>query len=108
MGSANSPRPSEKDMRETDKKAGKTPDRPHAACGGSGALPAPKTKTSNLSSHLKTRKNAIKGIEPVMVQGFEGWAPEGFDSRPRATDSGMTMGEPAYGQGPSKRSLGTS
>ena len=23
------------------------------------------------------------GTEPVMVQGFEGWAPEGVDSHPR-------------------------
>ena len=23
------------------------------------------------------------GTEPVMVQGFEGWAPKGFDSRLR-------------------------
>ena len=45
----------------------------------------------------------IKGIEPVTVQGFEGWAPEGFDSRPRATESGTTTGEPIRGRDPSKR-----
>ena len=28
-------------------------------------------------------QNAIKGTEPVTVQGFKGWAPEGFDSHPR-------------------------
>ena len=39
----------------------------------------------------------IKGIEHVTVQGFEGWAPEGFDSHPRATESVTTMGEPAHG-----------
>ena len=33
------------------------------------------------------------GVEPVTVQGFEGWAPEGFDSRPKATESGMTSGQ---------------
>ena len=37
------------------------------------------------------------GSEPIMVQGFEGWAPKGFDSRPRATKSGMIMGEPIRG-----------
>ena len=54
VGSANSPRPSEKDVRETDKKAGKTPDRPLAPCGGSGALPAPEIKTSE-PSPLRSR-----------------------------------------------------
>ena len=42
------------------------------------------------------------GAEPIMVQGFEGWAPKGFDSRPRATESGTTTGEPIRGRGPSK------
>ena len=46
------------------------------------------------------------GTEPVTVQGFEGWAPEGLDSRPRTIESGMTMGEPVHGRGPSKRLLG--
>ena len=41
------PRPSEKDGRGTGKKVGRTPDRPLAPCGGSGALPAPKIKTSD-------------------------------------------------------------
>jgi len=43
------------------------------------------------------------GAEPITVQGFEGWAPKGFDSRPRATESGTTVGEPTWGRGPSKR-----
>ena len=46
------------------------------------------------------------GTEPVMVQGFEGWALEGLDSRPRTTELGTTMGKPVHGQDPSKRSLG--
>ena len=46
------------------------------------------------------------GIEPVTVQGFEGWAPEGLDSCPRTTELGMTMGEPVHGRGPSKQLLG--
>ena len=46
------------------------------------------------------------GTEPITVQGFEGWALEGFDSCPRTTKSGMTMGEPIHGRGLSKRSLG--
>ena len=49
----------------------------------------------------------IKGTKPIMVQGFEGWAPEGFDSRPRAIELGTTMGKPVHGRGPSKRLLGT-
>ena len=44
-----------------------------------------------------------RGAEPIMVQGFEGWAPKGFDSRPRATESGTTAGKPTRGQGPSKQ-----
>ena len=71
------------------------------------ALPATRSKTSNPISHSGARQNAIKGIEPVTVQGFEGWAPKGFDSRPRATESGTTMGEPALGRDPSRRLLGT-
>ena len=47
-----------------------------------------------------------KGAEPITVQGFEGWTPEGFDSRPRTTESGTAMGGPVHGQGPSKRSPG--
>ena len=43
------------------------------------------------------------GTEPATVQGFEGWALRGFDSRPRATESGATTGEPIRGRGPSKR-----
>ena len=43
------------------------------------------------------------GSEPIMVQGFEGWAPRGFDSRPRTTESGTTAGEPIWGRGPSKQ-----
>ena len=43
------------------------------------------------------------GAEPITVQGFEGWAPKGFDSRPRATESGATAGEPVRGRDPSKR-----
>ena len=46
------------------------------------------------------------GAEPVTVQGFEGWTPEGFDSHPRTTESGTAMGKPIYGRGPSKQSLG--
>ena len=53
-----------------------------------------------------SEKRDKKGIEPVRVQGFEGWAPKGFDSCPRTTESGTTMGEPVHGRGPSKRSLG--
>ena len=37
------------------------------------------------------------GSEPITVQGFEGWAARGFDSRPRTIESGMTMGEPIRG-----------
>ena len=37
------------------------------------------------------------GSEPITVQGFEGWAPKGFDSRPRTMESGMTAGEPIRG-----------
>ena len=37
------------------------------------------------------------GSEPIMAQGFEGWAPRGFDSRPRTTESGTTVGEPIWG-----------
>ena len=43
------------------------------------------------------------GAEPITVQGFEGWAPKGFDSRPRATESGATVGKPVRGRDPSKR-----
>ena len=43
------------------------------------------------------------GSEAITIQGFEGWAPKGFDSRPRITESGMTTGEPIQGRGPSKR-----
>ena len=43
------------------------------------------------------------GAEPATVQGFEGWASEGFDSRPRAIESGTTAGEPTRGRGPSKQ-----
>ena len=39
----------EKDVRGSNKKVGGTPDRPLAPCGGSGALPAPKIKTSDPS-----------------------------------------------------------
>ena len=63
------PRPNEKDVRGTNKKVGRTPDRPLAPCRGSGALPAPKIKT--------------KRPKPVTIQGFEGWAPKGFDSHPK-------------------------
>ena len=37
------------------------------------------------------------GSEPITIQGFEGWAPKGFDSRPRITESGTTAGEPIRG-----------
>ena len=37
------------------------------------------------------------GSEPITVQEFEGWAPRGFDSRPKTTESGTTMGEPIRG-----------
>ena len=50
-------------------------------------------------------KSNKKGAKPITVQGFEGWTTEGFDSRPRTTESGTTMGEPVHGCGPSKRSL---
>ena len=43
------------------------------------------------------------GAEPITVQGFEGWAPRGFDSHPRATESGTTAGEPIRGRDPSMR-----
>ena len=43
------------------------------------------------------------GAEPVTVQGFVGWAPEGFDSRPKTAESRTTMGEPIHGRDPSKR-----
>ena len=43
--------------------------------------PATQTRTRGLGEHDKTTKEL--GTEPVMVQGFEGWAPEGLDSRPR-------------------------
>ena len=46
------------------------------------------------------------GVEPITVQGFEGWALEGLDSRLRTTESGMTMGEPVHGQGSSQQLLG--
>ena len=47
--------PSErKDGRGTGKRVGRTPDRPLAPCGGSGALPAPKIKTSD-PSPLRSR-----------------------------------------------------
>ena len=64
-------------------KARGTPDRPLALRRGSGALPAHMPRPSNPNSHLGAWQNAIKGTEPVTVQGFEGWAPEGFDSCPR-------------------------
>ena len=38
------------------------------------------------------------GTEPITVQGFEGWAPKGFDSHPRATESGTTAGEPTWAE----------
>ena len=37
------------------------------------------------------------GSEPITVQGFEGWAPRDFDSRPRIIESGTTAGEPIRG-----------
>ena len=37
------------------------------------------------------------GTEPVMVQGFEGWASKGFDNRLRATELGTTTSEPIRG-----------
>ena len=46
------------------------------------------------------------GTEPITVQRFEGWAPEGLDSRLRTTESRTTMGEPVHGRGPGKRLLG--
>ena len=46
--------PNEKDVRGLNKKVRGTPDRPLAPCGGSGAPPAPKTRTSDPSPHLKT------------------------------------------------------
>ena len=55
---------------------------------------------------IDSEKRNKKGVEPVTVQGFEGWTTEGFDSRPRTTESGTTMGEPVHGHGLSKRSLG--
>ena len=77
--------PNEKDVRGSHKKDRETPDRPLALSRGSGALPATRSKTSNPNSHSHSgaRQNAIKGIEPIMAQGFEGWAPEGLDSHPR-------------------------
>ena len=53
-----------------------------------------------------SKKHDEKGTEPVTVQGFEGWATKGFDSRLRTTELGTTMGEPVHGRGPSKRLLG--
>ena len=41
--------------------------------------------------------------EPITVQGFEGWAPKGFDSRPRIIESGTTTGKPIWGRDPSKQ-----
>ena len=56
---------------------------------------------------IHSEKSNKKGAEPVTVQGFEGWTTEGFDSHPRTTESGTTMGEPALGRDPSRRLLGT-
>ena len=53
-----------------------------------------------------SEKRDEKGTEPVTVQGFEGWATKGFDSRPRTTESGTTMGKPVHGRGPSRQLLG--
>ena len=55
---------------------------------------------------IDLEKSNKKGAESVTVQGFEGWTTEGFDSHPRTTELGTTMGEPIHGRGPSKRSLG--
>ena len=58
-------------------------------------------------SHPEGRKNATKkGTKPITIQGYEGWAIQGLDSRPRTTESGTTMGEPVHGRGPGKRLLG--
>ena len=51
------------------------------------------------------KKRHKKGTKPVTVQGFIGWAPEGFDSCPRIAESGTTMGEPVHGRDPSKRNV---
>ena len=61
------------------------------------AEPIGKIFPTAYSFHMKE-----PGSESITVQGFEGWTPEGFDSRPRATESGTTMGEPVHGRGPSK------
>ena len=53
-----------------------------------------------------SEKRDEKSTEPITAQGFKGWAPEGFDSHPKTTESGTAMGEPVHGQGSSKRSLG--
>ena len=46
------------------------------------------------------------GAEPVTVHGFVGWAPEGFDSRPRTAESGTTMGEPYMAETQANTTLG--
>ena len=43
--------------------------------------PATRTRTWGLDKCDKMTKEL--GTEPVTVQGFEGWAPEGLDSCPR-------------------------
>ena len=56
------------------------------------AEPIGKIFPTAYSFHMKE-----PGSEPITVQGFEGWAPRGFDSRPRITESGTTVGEPIRG-----------
>ena len=56
------------------------------------AEPIGKIFPTAYSFHMKE-----PGSEPITVQGFEGWAPRGFDSRPRITESGTTAGEPIRG-----------
>ena len=58
-------------------------------------------------SHPEGQKNTTKkGTKPITIQGYEGWAIQGLDSRPRTTESGTTMGEPVHGRGPNKQLLG--
>ena len=59
-------------------KARGTPDRPLAPCGGSGALPASRTKTSNPSSHSEAWKNAIKGHRARYGPGVRRLSPPRF------------------------------
>ena len=106
-GSPNKPLlPERKGCARVAQKARGTSDRPLAPCGGLGALPTPRTKTNNPSSHSEARKNVIKRApSPLRSRGSKARPLEVSTVAPGQQSQGQPWGEPTNGRGPSERSL---